>query len=96
MLSRQLAVMSLSIALLSPVGAAAGAKPQRDQAREDRVLAELSARAPLAVPLFRSATEAADLEQWAVAAADYSKVFVLAPDFDPALRRRGDAVYRRG
>lgn len=96
MLSRQLAFTSLSIALLSLVGAAAGAKPQRDQAREERVLAELAARAPLAVPLFRSATEAADLEQWAVAAADYSKVLVLAPDFDPALRRRGHALVKLG
>ena len=96
MSSRQLAVMSLSISLWSVMGASAGAKPQRDQTREERVVAELSARAPLAVPLFRSATEAADLDQWAVAAAEYAKVLALAPDFDPALRRRGHALVKLG
>ena len=96
MISHRLAVTSLSIAFLSIGGAAAGAESQRNQAREERVVAELTARAPLAVPLFRSATAAADAESWARAAAGYQQVLLLAPDFDAALRRRGHALVKMG
>ncbi len=95
MLSRRLAATSFSIALVPLTGASA-APPQRDQAREERLIADLAARAPLAAPLFRSATEAADREQWAVAAAEYAKVLALVPDFDAALRRRGHALVKLG
>src|SRR5262245_55035792 len=68
------------------------AAPARDKAFEARVVDELRAVAPDAVPLFEQATTAADAEDSWTAARLYGEVATRAPSFSHAKRRQCSAL----
>ena len=80
---RGLPVLAL---LLATVPASAG-PPKRDPVYEAKLDAELRAKDPDAVPLFRKATEASDQGKLDEAATGFEAVRKLVPTFSPAARR---------
>jgi Zn-dependent protease with chaperone function len=85
------ALLASSIFVLSASNAAAGTpratRAPRDEAFEQRISAELAAKTPEAVPLFRDANEAYDGGDGARAAELFGKVHGMAPWFTHATRR---------
>lgn len=73
-----------------------GQAQQRDPAEEMPVIEELRKIAPQSVDDFIAATEAMDNFRHGEAEALFAKVLVDAPDFEPALRRRGYALIALG
>src|SRR5262249_4266723 len=61
---------------------------RQEDAFDERILAELRASAPQAVPIFDQANEARDRDDHRTAADLYAKVFEQVPAFVHALRRR--------
>ena len=66
---------------------ASAAPPKRDPAYEQRLDAELRAKDPDAVPIFRQATDAANAGRLDEAAAGFEAVRMRVPTFSPAARR---------
>jgi Zn-dependent protease with chaperone function len=87
---RRLSIVGVIMLVLC--GASARGALGRDAVVEERIRAELAARAPQAVAGFDAATEALDRSDWTTAASRYREVLAAAPEFTPALRRLGAAL----
>lgn len=75
---------------------AVGQSAGRDSEREAVVVADLKKIAPGSAAAFTSATEALDAGDNQKAAELFAQVLKAAPDFEPALRRRGGALVSLG
>lgn len=75
---------------------AIGQSPSRDPEREKATQDELRAIAPKLVDTFIAATNSLDNGDFADAEKKYADVLSKAPDFEPALRRRGYALVALG
>lgn len=75
---------------------AVGQDPSRDPEREKAAQDQLSAIAPKMVDTFIAATNSLDGGDFAEADRKYAEVLSKAPDFEPALRRRGYALVALG
>jgi len=69
---------------------------ERDLAKEEPFYQELNKKAPKAVDAFKSATAALDAQNFDEAIKGYNEVLILAPNFEPALRRLGFALIGAG
>ena len=77
----------LVLALLFLTTSAAAAPPKRDPAFEQKLDEQLRAKDPDAVPIFRQATNAANVEKLDEAATGFEAVLERVPTFSPAARR---------
>lgn len=84
------------VLILAIVTSAGAQSMTRDEAREAEVVARLEKISPKSVETFKSATVALDDDDLEQAEKLYGEVLKDAPDFDPAMRRRGGALVRLG
>ena len=89
-------VSCVLIIVLLLLSLAAGRAATRDPDREKATQDGLRAIAPKAVDSFVAATNALDSGNYAEAEKQYADVLSKAPDFEPALRRRGYALVALG
>jgi Zn-dependent protease with chaperone function len=90
------AFVALVLVLACPARSAAQAGSDRDQEKEQAIVAHLAVIAPQAVADFKAATAALDASDDTTALAGFERVLAIVPDFDPALRRSGVLLVQAG
>ncbi len=95
MLTRKTLLFSIALfALLVPQTFAQS--DERDMQKEEIIWQQLKTVAPATVETFKAATVALDKADYQESARLYQQVLKKAPDFDPALRRRGMSLVSIG
>ena len=95
---RNILASFLLLLLLLPAAASArqAQPPGRDMEKEQKIWQQLQAVAPQSLDTFKRATEAFDAGNQDEAVRLYGEVTQAAPEFSPAFRRAGLALYESG
>lgn len=88
--------LTILAALLIIASALNGQQPQRDQAKEQKILEKLRSIDSSSVKYFREATDALDQNNFSLADSLYTLVYNKVPNYDVVARRLGAARFYSG